>query len=141
MHNQTDIELVVAVQNGDIPAFELLVKRYQYGLHVFVVRYVRDWDVASDIVQETLITIYRVIDTVDVQKKFSTFLFEIAKNKAISYLRSQKKLVHLEQIDDYQQDSSFIEDYLRADVVESVHKAVNSLPDKYKKVITLYYFE
>lgn len=140
MSTQSDKELVLSVQSGDLHAFEVLVERYQYGLHVFAVRYVHDADAASDIVQDTFITLYRVIDTVDTAKKLSTFLFEIAKNKAISYLRTRKKLVPLTEAEDISAETSFIEEYLREDVIARVRKAVSELPEKYERVVTLYYF-
>ncbi len=141
MYIQTDSELVLAIQNGDLTAFELLVKRYQFGLHIFVNRIVHDSDAATDVVQDSFISLYKAIDSVDTKKKFSTFLFEIAKNKSISYLRTRKRFVSLDSIAELIDDESFIEKYLRKEVMLSVRRAVSSLPEKYKKVIRLYFFE
>jgi RNA polymerase sigma-70 factor, ECF subfamily len=141
MHRQTDEELVIAVREGDIQSFETLVKRYQRGLFSFVMRFLRDEGAASDIVQETLFTIYQVIDRVDTSKKFSTFVFEIAKNKSISLLRARKKHISLEEVADMAEDESFIEQFLRKDLALSVRAAVKKLPGKYRDVISLYYFD
>ncbi len=141
MYEQTDEQLVIAVQQGDITSYETLVKRYQRGLFSFVMRFVRDEGAAADIVQETLFTVYQVIDRVDTSKKFSTFVFEIAKNKSISLLRTRKKQVSLEEITDMADDESFIEQYLRKDLAVSVRGAVKKLPKKYRDVVSLYYFD
>ncbi|OGG31269.1 hypothetical protein A3A63_01135 [Candidatus Gottesmanbacteria bacterium RIFCSPLOWO2_01_FULL_46_9] len=141
MNRQTDEELVVAVQEGDILSFEALVKRYQRGLFFFIMRFVRDEGTAGDIVQETLFKVYQVIDDVDTARKFSTFIFEIAKNKAISHLRSRKKHVSLDEVTDVAEDESFIEQFLRKDLAFSVRAAVKKLPKKYRDVISLYYFD
>ncbi len=141
MNRKTDEELVTAVRQGDIASYEKLVTRYQRGLYSFIMRFLHDEAMAADVVQESLFKVYQVIDRIDTSKKFSTFVFEIAKNNAISLLRKQKKNVSLENVADVEEDESFIEQYLRADVADSVRVAVNTLPEKYRDVITLYYFD
>jgi RNA polymerase sigma factor (sigma-70 family) len=137
----TDEELVRAIQEGDVLAYETLVKRYQHGLFVFVLRIVRDSALASDVVQNSLVKVYEVIDRIDTKKKFSTFVFEIAKNAAISELRKRKHDVSLEEIVDFAEEESFVEAIYRADLAGQVRESVASLPAKYRTVISLYYFE
>lgn len=141
MNRKTDEELVTAVQQGDITSYEELVTRYQRGLSSFVMRFLHDEPLAADVVQESLFKVYQVIDSIDTTKKFSTFVFEIAKNNAISLLRKQKKNISLEDAADFADDESFIEQYLLADLADSVRTAVHKLPKKYRDVITLYYFD
>jgi RNA polymerase sigma-70 factor, ECF subfamily len=141
MKKVTDEELVRLIQDGDVLAYEELVKRYQHGLYVFLLRFVHDDTIASDIVQNSLVKVYEVIDRIDTSKKFSTFVFEIAKNFAISELRRRNKTVSLEEIVDITEEKSFIEELYRSDVGEIVRESVRSLPEKYRTVITLYYFD
>jgi RNA polymerase sigma-70 factor, ECF subfamily len=141
MSKMTDEELVLAIRDGDIASFEELVKRYQHGLFVFVMRFLRDEQASLDIVQESLVKIYTLIDKIDVNRKFSTFLFEIAKNSAISEFRKRKHSVSLEQIVDLENDETFMEQFLRLDAAQNVRRAVKKLPGKYQRVITLYYFD
>lgn len=137
----TDEELVLAIRDGDIASFEELVKRYQHGLYVFVMRFLKDEAASLDIVQESLVKIYQIIDRIDTNRKFSTFVFEIAKNAAISELRKRKHSVSLEQIVDLENDETFMEQFLRLDAAQNVRRAVKKLPVKYRQVITLYYFD
>ena len=141
MKTLTDEELVRAIQDGDILAYEELVKRYQHGLFVFVMRIVHDEAVASDITQNSLVKVYQVIDRINTQKKFSTFVFEIAKNAAISELRRKKHQVSLEEIVDFAEEESFLEELYRTDLKNQVRESVLKLPPKYRRVISLYYFE
>jgi RNA polymerase sigma-70 factor (ECF subfamily) len=141
MNRTPDESLISAIQQGDILAYGELVKRYQRGLFVFVMRIIHDEHAARDVVQETLVKVYQIIDRIDVQKKFSTFVFEIAKNQAISVLRSRKKNVSLEDIVDIEDDKHFLEELYRSDMARGVRKAVSELASKYRKVITLYYFD
>lgn len=137
----TDESLVLAIQQGDILAYEELVKRYQRGLFVFVMRILHDENTARDVVWETLVKVYQIIDRIDVHRKFSTFVFEIAKNQTISVLRSHKKNVSLDDIADIEDDKHFLEELYKSDVALGVRKAVSQLTSKYRKVITLYYFD
>ncbi|HUD20359.1 MAG TPA: RNA polymerase sigma factor [Patescibacteria group bacterium] len=140
MYETNDRELVVAIQKGNIIAYEKLVVRYQRGLFVFVMRIVHDEAVASEVVQDALFNVYRHISRVDPERKFSTYMFEIAKNTAFSAIRSKKATVSLEEIVDIEDDEPFIEQIFRSDRIASVKLAVSHLPQKYKRVITLYYF-
>lgn len=136
-----DEELILAIQQGDISAYEELVHRYQQALYFFIIRILRDEAASRDIVQDSLVKVYQCIDSIDRKKKFSTFLFEIAKNAAFSLLRKRKKTVSFESIGDIQDDESFIETYLRQDQYDRVRAVVQSLEQKYKMVLSMYYFD
>jgi RNA polymerase sigma-70 factor, ECF subfamily len=137
----SDMELVRAIQAGNILSYETLVKRYQKGLFVFVMRIVHDEHAASDIVQETFIKTYQHIGNIDVDKKFSTYIFEIAKNTAFSYIRSKKNHISLEDVTDALEEETFVEKLYRWDMIHMVRHAVSQLPTKYKHAISLYYFD
>src|SRR5437868_10882522 len=107
MDKKTDLELVLAIQEGDILAFEVLVKRYQYGLLAFTYRIVHDEATAQEVVQDAFVKVYKYVDRVDPARKFSTYLFEITKNTAISALRAKKHTVSLEEVGEIAQDESF----------------------------------
>jgi RNA polymerase sigma-70 factor (ECF subfamily) len=135
------MELVIAIQNGDIFAFEQLVKRYQKGLFAFAFRIVFNAGLAEEIVQDALFKIYGAIDRVDTKKKFSTYLFEITKNTAISALRGKRNTIPLEAIVTASDDEAIYEQLNRKEEQERVRRAIRTLPDKYRHVIALYYFD
>ncbi len=141
MKPKSDEELILSIQQGDISAYEELVKRYQQGLYRFVMRIIKDESASLDVVQESLVKIYQIIDTIDPQKKFSTFLFEIAKNAAFSLLRKRKHTISLEAVFDVEDDESFFEQYIRQDQQQRVRDIVKSLEKKYSMILSKYYFE
>ncbi len=141
MRAATDVELVRAVQDGDVFAFEILVKRYQVRLHSFVVHLVNDQHSADDVVQESFISLYKTIDRVDTERSFSTYLFSIARTPAISYLRSRKKQVPLEDLVLADDDGLLYEDIIAAERKHTVARALSQLEEKYRQVIRLYYFD
>jgi RNA polymerase sigma-70 factor, ECF subfamily len=127
-----DQQLIAEIKNGNIPAFESLVKKYQSKLIHFTSRYVDKAD-AEDIAQNTFIKIYQNIHKIESTKKFTTYMFTIAKNEAFSFLRKHKREI---PIDDMIIGSGelTIED-------TGLGAAVEKLENKYKKVIKLYYFD
>ena len=141
MDQLSDSDLIIQVQNGDIRAFETVVKRYQQKLFAFVCRIVFEEHTAEEIVQDALFLVYTHIDTIDTKKKFSTFLFEIAKNKAIDYLRGHKKTVPLGELEIIDEDISMYESMIAQDQQRFVKELVAKLPQQYQNVITLYYFD
>ncbi len=140
MQEQSDCDLVRAIQKGDILAYEVLVRRYERGLFSFVFRIVRDDGEAQEIVQDTLFAVYKTIDRINPEKKFSTYLFEIAKNRAISCLRSRKSNISLDTVQEAAVDADFFERVVQMDEAKRIKKALADLPKAYAEAIRLYYF-
>ncbi|MBK1809617.1 sigma-70 family RNA polymerase sigma factor [Clostridium sp. YIM B02505] len=86
-----DIELVLKVKQGDMKAFELLIKKYNINLSRYVFSIVNDFENTNDIVQETFIAVYQKIDTFNKNYSFSAWLYKIAKNKSIDFIRKSSK--------------------------------------------------
>ncbi len=141
MNERSDEELVRDVARGSISAFEHLVRRYQRKLHAFIVHMTDDDAAAQDIVQESFISLYKTIDRVDPKRKFSSYVFAIAKNTAISYFRSKKKEVSLEDIVIAGEDESLLTELIASERQHVIGQALAKLSEKYRRVVQLYYFD
>src|ERR1043165_5427807 len=86
----SDHALLEATRTGDQDAFAELVSRYRH-------RMTNDYDGAVDLAQETFVRVYRAADRYQRSYAFSTYIYRIATNLAISELRKRKrrKLVSL----------------------------------------------
>ncbi|NUN09418.1 MAG: sigma-70 family RNA polymerase sigma factor [Ignavibacteriaceae bacterium] len=94
----TDEELILEFQRTDnVAAFEQLVGRYKNPLMNFVFRFLGDYELSGDVVQETMIKVYRNKDSYKSIAKFSTWIYTIAGNLAKTELqrRKRRKLVSL----------------------------------------------
>lgn len=140
MKQKTDIELVQAIQSGNILAFEELVSRYQRGLLSFSNRVVRDEKTAEEVVQDAFFRVYTSIHSIDTSKKFSTYLFQIAKNTAISTLRKHRPQSPLTEMLASDDDINLYEVLAQKDEAQRVRAAVLRLPAAYRNVVDLYYF-
>ena len=87
----SDEKLILRFQEGDINAYNELVKRYKDRLLNFVFRYFNNREQAEDVVQETLIKLYTHASYYKNIAKFSTWIFTIAKNNALTELRKNKR--------------------------------------------------
>lgn len=87
----TDEELIVEFQRSDsIDAYQALVGRYKDQLFNFVFRFLNERDSAEDVVQETMIRVYRKKNAYKTIAKFSTWVYTIAGNIAKSELKKRK---------------------------------------------------
>lgn len=132
MAEKTDEQLVVEIQEGNLLSFEILVRRYQNRVIGFVNRIVFDSKTAEEVAQDAFLKTYKKIDKINTQKKFSTFLFEVAKNTAIDYWRKKKKEISLSE--NFSVVGASVEEKI------DVQEALAKLPENYKKIVGLYYF-
>src|SRR3984893_9830968 len=82
-----DGELVQSALAGRETSFEELVRRYQRPIAAYVYRMVGDYDAALDLTQEIFIKVYGSLARYRSEFKFSTWIYKIAHNCAIDYLR------------------------------------------------------
>ncbi|HWP44548.1 MAG TPA: sigma-70 family RNA polymerase sigma factor [Blastocatellia bacterium] len=145
-----DHELLAAIRDGDEAAFQEIVRRYRNPITNFVFRMIDDYERSVELAQETFIRVYTSASRYQANYSFSTYIYRIATNLAISELRRRKrrKLVSLfspfendngepVEIDPPDlnplQDEAMIDDERR----KAVARAITSLPEKYRAAIVL----
>ena len=143
----TDEELILSFQQGDSNAYNELVRRYKDRLINFVYRYVGSYDDSEDIVQDTLVKLYVSKHLYKEIAKFSTWIYTIAINLAkTKAIKKQKYKVFSLSTAYEDEDKEFDvkdEAYL-PDVdanskfqEEHIQKALNSIPENYRKLVIL----
>ena len=88
----SDEQLVEQFLSGNEKAFEKLVERYLKPLYNFIFQLVRDKETANDITQDVFVKIWKSMSSYDSQKKFSTWIFAVAKNAAFDFLKKKKTI-------------------------------------------------
>ena len=83
----TDGELIETAIGGREDSFEELVRRYQRPITNYVYRMLNDYDASLDVTQEVFIKVYNSLARYSSDYKFSTWLYRIAHNAAIDYMR------------------------------------------------------
>ena len=87
----SDAHLVSRAIEGDLPAFERLVSRYQNKIVGYAARMLSDADEAEDVAQEVFIKAYRSLDSFRGEAMFSTWLYRITTNLCIDRMRAKKR--------------------------------------------------
>ena len=87
----SDHSLIEATRQGDEAAFAEIMRRYRSPIVNFLYRFLNDYEEAVDLAQETFVRIYFAIDRYHTSFAFSTYIYRIASNLAISELRRRKR--------------------------------------------------
>ncbi len=89
----TDEDLVVSYIEGDDSAFVTLMDRYLKLIYSFTFRMCKNTDNAEEITQETFLKVWKNIKKFKTNQKFKTWIYTIAKNTAIDYLRKRRDVL------------------------------------------------
>lgn len=86
-----DQVLVATARDGDLDAFEMLVRRHTQAVYAHALRFFGDPTAAEDVVQEVFIKVYRSLDTFDERARFSTWLYRITRNACLDQVRAGRR--------------------------------------------------
>lgn len=86
-----ELKCIKKAANGDAGAFEALVVRYQAQIYNLCLRMTGNPDDASDMTQEAFLKVWRHLDSFHFDSSFSTWLYRLASNCCLDFLRSQKR--------------------------------------------------
>jgi len=149
-----DVELVILARKGDEKAYALLLSRYRDAIYYMLLKMVNNKLDAEDLAIEAFGKAFANIHQYEPQFAFSTWLFRIASNNAIDYLRKKRAVtVPLEPVFDnksvgveynYNARSDFDdpeESFIRAQNSKLLHKAVSSLKPRYRLLLEMRYFK
>ena len=144
----SDEKLILRFQEGDINAYNELVKRYKDRLLNFVLRYFNNVEQAEDVVQDTLIKLYTHANYYKNVAKFSTWIFTIAKNNALTELRKnkRKKTDSLWTDDGQVIDINSKEESLDSKVqneiaIDQLNKFLDEIPENFRMAVVLRDFQ
>lgn len=147
LNEKTDEELILEFQsNNNIKAFEILVARYKNPLMNYVFRFLGNYESCADVVQETMIKVYRYKDSYTAVAKFSTWIYTIAGNLARTEYQRQRRR-NLFSISDYGEEHENFEipdNSLRPDVATDsgikdkiIQEALLKVSAAYRDVVIL----
>lgn len=142
--NLTDSEIIKQVVAGDHNKYSDIVKRYESKLLRYAFFLSKDYDTASDLVQESFIKAYINLRSFDLSKQFSPWIYRILHNEAMNLIKRNKKILDIDISDqknitlktEFETDNIIDNNMLKSDV----QNCLQNLDLKYKEAIILYYF-
>lgn len=139
----SDAQFVRQAAAGDTAAFDILVERHYRSLYSLAYRMLGNSDDASDAVQEAFVKAFRALREFHCDKPLRPWLYKICANVAIDIGRARNKTP--ENIDDHEyslRDTSPQpeEMAITGERDQAVHRAVSTLPEKYRQIVILRHF-
>lgn len=125
-------------------AFEQLVANYKERLYWHIRRIVLNHDDADDVLQNTFIKVYRNIDGFKGESKLFSWMYRIATNEALSFLKQQRTKLG---VSDGEYQDKLIQNleadvYFEGDEIQlKLQKAIATLPEKQKLIFNMKYYE
>jgi RNA polymerase sigma-70 factor (ECF subfamily) len=141
-----DAALVARAQQGEAVAFEVLVVKYQRRVAASIRRFVRDDAITEELTQEVFLNAFLALPTFKPEGEFAAWLFTIARNAAISYLRSAQNRQDdrpMPALEDAGQDDRFgaapssEEEAMALQLFERIDAEVAALPDVQRRALLM----
>jgi len=144
-----DLALVQAAREGDIAAFETLLKRYDRNVFRIANHITQNREDAEDVVQDAFLKAYQKLDQFQGNSKFYTWLVRIAVNEALMKLRKRKASKTVSIDEDVETDEGFVprevtdwspnpeQLYKQAELGDILEKTIQGLPSGFRTVFVL----
>jgi len=146
--NKTDEEIIILIQSGKIESFGTIISRYEDRIKRYAWKFLSDGEDINDVVQDVFIKAYTNIQSFDVKRKFSSWIFRIAHNELINTLKKRKKKSlpifnldiffpqHLPNI-----NNDLNQQIDRRNIEKMINETLDQVEGKYREPIILYYLE
>ncbi len=156
LRNLPDADLVALAQQGRESAYQELVRRYERPVFSLIFRMVRDREVAEDLAQDSFIKVLNNIDRYRPEFKLSSWLFKIANNVAIDFLRKRQldtvsidgsphagsaSEIEATSFDVVSRQESALEEMEAKELGSSIERAIAQLRPEYRSCIMLRHVE
>lgn len=136
MEEKTDKELYKEFLQGNKESFEKIVIRYKDSIIYFIQRYVKSVDIAEDLAQDVFVYILIHKKNYKFEYSLKTYLYTIAKSKALNYIKRERRIVELDekQLEDVEE---LEEKVFKDERAESLKKCIQKLKIEYQNAIYL----
>ena len=139
--------IVKSILDGDRRAFEELVLKFQNKILNLAFWYVKNYDDALEISQETFIRFYNSLQNFKGESTISTYLHKITVNLCLDFIKKNKKIRYesshkqSDKNEEYEveieSNENLEEDYIKKEQIQILRSIIDIMPEKYKTVILL----
>jgi RNA polymerase sigma-70 factor (ECF subfamily) len=152
----SDVSLMLEFQNGDIPSFEKLVKKYKESIINIIYQFIGERNEAEDLAVEVFLRVYKAAKSYEPKAKFTTWLYKITTNICLNEIRKKAKFQTISLSEPIPTGGGKEEELIEriADAAPSpqkilekkernalIRKAIDSLPGKQRMATILQIYE
>lgn len=135
---EEDKKLYNEFLNGNEKSFEKLIKKYEKNLIYFITRYVKNVDIAEDIYQSTMLYILENKEQYDFKYSFKTYMYLIAKSRALNYLKQKQNRGETQLLENTLQEEKLLEEAIFSkERQEKIRKVILKMKEDYQLAIYL----
>jgi RNA polymerase sigma-70 factor (ECF subfamily) len=135
---QPDLGVLRKAQRGDERAFTLIVRTYETPVYNYVLRLVSDRALAEDLTQEVFLRVFQGLPKFSLRSKFTTWLFQVTKNRVLDELRASERRPRLTvALDDVPPLEAVDMPVERVEAVDAVWRSVRELNVDLKMALLL----
>jgi RNA polymerase sigma-70 factor (ECF subfamily) len=135
---QPDFGVLRKAQKGDERAFALIVRAYETPVYNYVLRLVGDRALAEDLTQEVFLRIYQGLPKFSLRSRFTTWMFQVTKNRVLDELRSlERRPRSYVALDDLPPLEVVDAPFERLEAIDAVWRAVENLTVDLKMALLL----
>lgn len=128
--------------SGDDNGLVEIIRDYKDGLIFFLNGFTRDINAAEELCEDTFVKIAVKKPQFDGRSSFKTFLYKIARNIALDYIKTHKQHISIDDIGEISSDERSLEiSYIREEQKITLHRAMEKLKPEYRQVLWLTYFD
>jgi RNA polymerase sigma-70 factor, ECF subfamily len=149
-----DAEVMLRVKAGDDSAFAYLVQKYRRPMVSFMYRMAHNAAAAEDLAQEVFLRVYRSRQNYEPSAKFSTWLYRIATNLAVNYVRDTRheRPENMVSVDEPDQETGLTMDVrdscltaeeaiLRRERMAAIRQRVQALPERQRMAVIMHKYQ
>jgi RNA polymerase sigma-70 factor (ECF subfamily) len=138
---EDDLVLCREVIAGNTRAFTILAEKYRKRIFGLGFSFFKNADDTEDFVQDVLVKVYVALASFRFESRFSTWLMRIAYNTAINSVKRKREYTSLaEDFDLADPGENPEEQHLRSASVLAIRSAIETLPERYRVCIDMYFF-
>ena len=135
---QPDFGVLRKAQRGDERAFTLIVRAYETPVYNYVLRLVGNRSLAEDLTQEVFLRVFQGLPKFSLRSKFTTWLFQVTKNRVLDELRANERRPHLTvALEDVPPLEVVDAPFERVETVDAVRRSVGNLNVDLKMALLL----
>ena len=141
----TDVELMLGLKSGDHEFLEPILRRHRLPVTQFIYRHVHNAAIAEELAQEVFFSIYRARHRYEPSANFTTWLYRIAKNRAMNWVRDNRHTRNQSSLDLVVLKkagplSTPEQQLLRGAYLKGIRDAVDALPDRQRNAVLMHKF-
>jgi RNA polymerase sigma-70 factor (ECF subfamily) len=146
----SDCNLVEVIHEQNKEAYRELFARYQKKLFTYVYHLVGNKEEVEDILQNVFSKTYKNIDNFDTSRKFSSWIYRIAHNESVNYLKRKSKRYTIswddvstskDKLDSASNEETPEEKMEQQEIMKEIEWALKKIPKKYQQVLKMRYFQ